>query len=83
MNSERLSQADGLGSGVVAASVPKGGEHVLAELTGPGALVRCWRSFAAGRMAFYFDGETQPRSSAPPNTSTTTCPAWRIRSNRC
>ncbi len=61
MNSERLSQVDGLGSGVVAASVPKGGEHVLAELTGPGALVRCWRSFAAGRMAFYFDGETQPR----------------------
>ena len=61
MNSERLSRVDGLGSGVVSKTVPKGGEHVLAELTGPGALVRCWRSFAAGRMAFYFDGETEPR----------------------
>ena len=61
MNSERLSRADQLGSGVVAKTVPKGGEHVLAELTGPGALVRCWRSYAAGRMAFYFDGEPQPR----------------------
>jgi hypothetical protein len=61
MNSERLSRADGLGSGVVAKSVPKGGEHVLAELTGPGALVRLWSSYAAGRMAFYFDGEEQPR----------------------
>lgn len=61
MNSERLSRADQLGSGVVAKTVPKGGEHVLAELSGPGALVRCWRSFAAGRMAFYFDGESQPR----------------------
>ena len=61
MNSERLSRTDGLGSGVVAKSVPKGGEHVLAELTGPGALVRLWSSYAAGRMAFYFDGEEQPR----------------------
>jgi hypothetical protein len=61
MNTERLSRLDGLGSGVISCSVPKGGEHVLAELTGPGALVRCWRSYAAGRMAFYFDGEQQPR----------------------
>ncbi len=61
MNSERLSRVDDLGSGVVSAVVPKGGEHVLAELSGPGALVRCWRSFASGRMAFYFDGEQQPR----------------------
>jgi hypothetical protein len=61
MNSERLSRDDGLGSGVVTKSLPRGGEHVLAELTGPGALVRMWRSFAAGRLAFYFDGEEQPR----------------------
>ena len=61
MNSERLSRVDGLGSGVVSKTVPKGGEHVLADLTGPGALVRCWRSYAAGRLAFYFDGEEQPR----------------------
>lgn len=61
MNSQRLSQADGITSGVATATVPKGGQHVLAELTGPGALVRCWRSYAAGRLAFYFDGEDQPR----------------------
>ncbi|MBI3837156.1 MAG: DUF1080 domain-containing protein [Planctomycetia bacterium] len=61
MNSERLSRADKLGSGVVSRTVPKGGEHVLAELTGPGALVRSWRTFAAGQLAFYFDGEDQPR----------------------
>ena len=36
MNSEQLSRVDGLGSGLTTASVPKGGEHVLAELTGPG-----------------------------------------------
>jgi hypothetical protein len=61
MNSERLSRTDGITSGIVTKHVPKGGEHVLAELNGPGALVRCWRSFAAGRLAFYFDGEDQPR----------------------
>jgi hypothetical protein len=61
MNSERLSRADKLGSGVISKTVPKGGEHVLAELTGPGALVRSWRTFASGQLAFYFDGEDQPR----------------------
>jgi hypothetical protein len=61
MNSERLSRADRIGSGVASKTVPKGGEHVLAELTGPGALVRAWQSYAAGRIAFYFDGEEKPR----------------------
>jgi len=61
MNTARLARADGIRAGVVARSLPKGGEHVLAELTGPGALVRVWRSYAAGRLAFYFDGEETPR----------------------
>ncbi|HEV3138223.1 MAG TPA: DUF1080 domain-containing protein [Pirellulales bacterium] len=61
MNSERLSRNDSLGSGVISKTVPKGGEHVLAELAGPGALVRSWRTFAAGQVAFYFDGEAEPR----------------------
>jgi hypothetical protein len=61
MNSERLSRDDGVASGVVAKSVSKGGEHVLAELTGPGALVRLWQEFPSGRLAFYFDGEQEPR----------------------
>ena len=61
MNSERLSRDDGVTSGVVSKRVSNGGEHVLAELTGPGALVRCWQEFPAGRLAFYFDGEETPR----------------------
>ena len=65
MNSERVSRSDGLGSGVVIKSVPKGGEHVLAELAGPGAIVGCWSSFPEGRLAFYFDDEAQPRIECP------------------
>jgi hypothetical protein len=61
MNSERLSRDDGLTSGVVAKKVSQGGEHVLAELAGPGALVRFWQEFPSGRLAFYFDGEAEPR----------------------
>ncbi|MEX0678563.1 MAG: DUF1080 domain-containing protein, partial [Pirellulales bacterium] len=61
MNSERLSRDDGVASGVVSKSVSQGGEHVLAELVGPGALVRFWQEVPAGRLAFYFDGEELPR----------------------
>ncbi len=61
MNTERLSRVDGLTSGVVSTTTSKGGEQVLAELTGPGALVRCWQEFPGGRLKFYFDGEETPR----------------------
>lgn len=61
MNSERLSRDDGLGSGVVSNSVPAGGQHVVAELEGPGALVRFWQSMPTGLLSFYFDGEAEPR----------------------
>jgi hypothetical protein len=61
MNTERLSRTDGVTSGVVTTKTAKGGEHVLAELTGPGALVRCWQEYPGGRLKFYFDGETTPR----------------------
>lgn len=61
MNTERLSRDDGLTSGAISKSVPAGGEHVLAELEGPGALVRLWQEVPTGRLAFYFDGEQQPR----------------------
>jgi 3-keto-disaccharide hydrolase/Protein of unknown function (DUF2961) len=61
MNTERLSRDDGLTSGVVSKSVSHGGEHVLAELTGPGALVRFWQEVPTGHLAFYFDGEQRPR----------------------
>ena len=83
MNSERLSRADSIGSGVVSKSVPKGGEHVLAELTGPGALVRAWQSYAAGPDGVLFRRRRRSRgSSAPPNTWSTTCRASRTRSSR-
>src|SRR5690606_37179499 len=52
MNSERLSREDGVTSGTISRTMPKGGEHVLAELTGPGALVRCWQEFPGGRLKF-------------------------------
>ncbi len=65
MNTERLSRNDAVRSGVVSTVVPKGGEHVLAELTGPGAIVRAWQSYPSGRLAFYFDGESQPRIECP------------------
>ncbi len=61
MNTERLSRDDGITSGMVSTNTTQGGEHVLAELTGPGALVRCWQEFPHGRLHFYFDGETTPR----------------------
>ncbi|MGH7193175.1 MAG: DUF2961 domain-containing protein, partial [Candidatus Saccharimonadales bacterium] len=61
MNSQRLAVADGLGSGVVSKSVDSSGEHVLAELTGPAAIVEVSRTNRSGRLAFYFDGETTPR----------------------
>ncbi len=65
MNSERLSRDDGLRSGVMVASVPEGGEHVLAELDGPGALVRCWSDFPSGHVALYFDDDESPRIQCP------------------
>ncbi len=65
MNSERLSRDDGIASGVIAIGVPKGGEHVLAELIGPGALVSCWSDIPSGHLALYFDGEAEPRIRCP------------------
>jgi len=63
MNTETLAQADGIGSGVASRSIAQGqaGPHVLADLTGPGAVVRVAQSSDAGRMKFFFDGEEKPR----------------------
>jgi hypothetical protein len=68
LNPERLSLADGVRSGVVTKSVSgdKPAEHVLAELTGPGAVVRIVRKNNEGRLAFYFDGEAKPRLECKP-----------------
>lgn len=61
MNSERLAIDDGLGSGTVTKTVEGSGEQVLAELTGPAAVVEVSRTNNSGRLSFFFDGETTPR----------------------
>jgi len=39
-------------------------EYVMADLKGPGTVVRLWSANPAGRLRFYFDGETTPRFTA-------------------
>lgn len=65
MNSERLAIDDGLGSGAVQASVAGKQEQVLAELTGPAAIVLVSRTNPSGRLAWFFDGESSPRLECP------------------
>lgn len=65
MNSERLAITDGLGSGVATKAVETSGEQVLADLTGPAALVEVSRTNSSGRLKFYFEGETTPRIDCP------------------
>ena len=36
-------------------------ENVMADIKGPGAVVRIWSANPAGTIRFYFDGETTPR----------------------
>ena len=69
MNSEAVSQLDdGLKSGLAIARIdqPKPGDHVLADLKGPGAVVRFAWEGDEGKLAFYFDGETKPRLVCSP-----------------
>lgn len=40
-------------------------EHVMAEHTGPGAIVRIWSANPAATLRIYLDGETTPRLEAP------------------
>jgi hypothetical protein len=68
LNPEQLSLVDGIRSGVASKVIsgdPKA-EHVLAELTGPGAVVRIARTNGQGRLAFYFDGQREPRIECRP-----------------
>jgi len=68
MNSEQLAVADGVRGGVVRARVDGKNRagHVLAELAGPGAVVRLVRTREEGRLEFYFDGESEPRLKCKP-----------------
>lgn len=40
-------------------------EDVMADLHGPGAVVRMWSANPSGTVRFYFDGETTPRIQCP------------------
>ena len=40
---------------------PNGKEYVMADLKGPGAVVRIWSANPSGTLNMYFDGEKQPR----------------------
>lgn len=68
MNSESLARDDGIRSGVVASHCDTSdGPCVLADLTGPGAVVRIAHRHGGGVLAMYFDGETTPRIECPVN----------------
>ncbi len=66
MNPWLLAESDGIASGTLSRSIAgdEPGEHVLAELTGPGAVVRIAQVEPKGTLAFYFDGEETPRIEA-------------------
>jgi len=40
---------------------PHGKEYVMADLKGPGAVVRVWSANPSGTLNMYFDGEKEPR----------------------
>jgi len=68
LNPERLSAADGIDSGAVFRTLAgeKKSQTVLAQLAGPGAVVRIARAGDEGRLAFHFDGEKKPRIECTP-----------------
>jgi hypothetical protein len=71
INPQTVTLDDGITSGVATKSVSgnRPGGHVLAELTGPGAVVRVARgnnNNDDGRLTFYFDGQPEPRIDCSP-----------------
>ncbi len=46
----------------------EGKEYVMADLTGPGAVVRMWSANPMGTLRMYFDGESTPRIKVPMRT---------------
>ncbi len=61
LNTERLSRDDGSRGAALITRVEEKGEHILAEVNGPGALVRIASDDWSGELALYFDGEEKPR----------------------
>jgi hypothetical protein len=61
MNPAALSIDDGIVGHAIEQTIDGPGDHVLADLVGPGALTWIGRTTDEGRLAFYFDGEDKPR----------------------
>lgn len=67
MNFQELARPDGIRSHVAAARTDDAGsETVLADLQGPGALVRIARTSDEGTLAFFFDGQSVPAVKCRP-----------------
>lgn len=67
VNPGAVAWPDGTLSRAATAQVPDGDseERTVAELSGPGAVVRIASETTQGRLRFYFDGEPQPRIDRP------------------
>ncbi len=59
-NSDPFANGDA-GNFVRVEATPNGKEYVMADLKGPGAVVRLWSANPSGTLRFYFDGEKEPR----------------------
>ncbi|MDR3691990.1 MAG: DUF2961 domain-containing protein [Fimbriimonas sp.] len=59
-NSDPFANGDA-GNFVRVENTTAGKEYVMADLKGPGAVVRLWSANPSGNLRFYFDGETTPR----------------------
>jgi len=62
-NSDPFANADA-GNFIRTENTVNGKEYVMADLKGPGTVVRLWSANPSGTIRFYFDGETSPRISA-------------------
>ena len=69
MNTETLSKKDGITSGVVTARIDGDkSTHTIADLKGPGAVVRVFHSGPSrGTLSFYFDGMMEPGIECQPD----------------
>lgn len=65
MNPERLAIADGTRSQTTRVRSEGAEELLLADLTGPGAVVEIEATNLSGQIACYFEGETAPRIDCP------------------
>jgi hypothetical protein len=63
-NSDEFANGDA-GNFVRIEDTANGKEYVMADLKGPGTVVRIWSANPSGTIRFYFDGEKEPRLKTP------------------